>query len=207
MTRSELKAQLDKAKQEMEELLQDKTLLDMRIGHLSETINAMMSLLAAKPTEPTLPNELFGESGITGAIRFLLAHSNLPLSPMQIRDGLEKRGFDLSDYANAMAVIHNTLKRLEGQGELTTVKDPSGQVIGYMVLGFEQRSKNALADRVAMAERIAESEKVLAHNIGQTAEAMLDTSHPVMKIRKRPIPRTGGTIRDWMALQEPPKKK
>jgi hypothetical protein len=128
---TDYKAALEAARSEMQELLQDRALIDMRLGQLKDTIDALVALVKEKPAELPSTEEVFGETGITAAIRVLLSHSRVPLAPMQIRTELMNRGFDLSDYANAMAVVHNTLKRLDKQGELMTVRDPSGQVIAY----------------------------------------------------------------------------
>jgi hypothetical protein len=133
--REEIKTRLEAAKLEMNELLQEKVLLDLKIGQLSQTMNALMSMLEPKPPDATNISDaaglLFGETGISGAIRLLLTRSERPLTPVQIRTELINHGFDLSDYANAMAVVHNTLKRLQSQGELMTVQDPSGQAVAY----------------------------------------------------------------------------
>jgi hypothetical protein len=97
---------------------------------LKQTIEGLSALTQEQPTESTeVSGELFGETGITGAIRLLLTTANVPLSPIQIRNDLKRHGFDLSDYVNAMTVIHNTLKRLESQGELLTVKDSAGKAV------------------------------------------------------------------------------
>jgi hypothetical protein len=123
---------LQAAQTEMQDALQERSALDVKIATLKQTIEGLSALLQDKPAEPAeLPEELFGETGISGAIRFLLMRSEVPLTPVQIRHKLTEHAFDLSDYANAMAVIHNTLKRLDKQGELMTVKDASGQTIAY----------------------------------------------------------------------------
>lgn len=140
MKRTDYKAALEEAQREMEELLQERMLLDMRLVHLKQTIDALTHLLAPKPTEHAsamdaaiagLAGEPISDVGITDAIRQLLTESTVPLSPVQIRTKLMNEGFDLGDYANKMAVIHNTLKRLERQGEVMTVCDSSGQIIAY----------------------------------------------------------------------------
>jgi len=161
MKRTDIEVALEAARKDMEEALQEKMLVELRVGQLAQTINALSSLLTVRPAEIDVPEEVFGESGITAAIRVLLTRSKVPLAPVQIRTELMSHSFDLSDYANAMAVIHNTLKRLDKQGELMTVKNSSGQIIAYTTrfkslppLGtLEDSLRNVLkADRIAKAK-------------------------------------------------------
>jgi len=58
---------------------------------------------------------------LTSAIRQLLAVSIAPMRPPDVRTALADQGFNLSQYANKLAVIHNTLGRLEKQGEALQV--------------------------------------------------------------------------------------
>src|SRR5262249_24890 len=54
---------------------------------------------------------------LTSAIRQLLAASTSPMRPPDIRTALLDQGFNLSQYANKLAVIHNTIGRLAKHGE------------------------------------------------------------------------------------------
>jgi hypothetical protein len=56
------------------------------------------------------------------ACRFALRGSHTPRSPTQIRDQLAAVGFPLERYANALACIHTTLRRLAQNGEAQAVK-------------------------------------------------------------------------------------
>jgi hypothetical protein len=56
------------------------------------------------------------------ACRFALRSSHTPKSPTQIRDDLATVGFPIERYANALACIHTTLKRLVQNGEAQAVK-------------------------------------------------------------------------------------
>ena len=58
---------------------------------------------------------------LTSAIRQILAESAVPMRPPDLRDGLINHGFNVAQYANKLAVIHNTLSRLERQGEVMQV--------------------------------------------------------------------------------------
>ena len=59
---------------------------------------------------------------LTDACRFSLRCSKTPKSPRQIRDNLVAVGFPLERYANALACIHTTLKRLVQNREAQAVK-------------------------------------------------------------------------------------
>jgi hypothetical protein len=50
----------------------------------------------------------------------------------QIRDALEARGFDVRRHSSILTVIHNTVKRMHGQGEVSTVHDGSGVFVGWV---------------------------------------------------------------------------
>jgi hypothetical protein len=121
------KLALQAAEAEMRDLLQERSNIDARLGSLKQTIEGLSALIQEQPKL----DKGFDDAGISDAIRALLHVSKVPLSPVQIRGSLVGRGFDLSDYANPMSVIHNTLKRLESQGELLTVKDSAGKAVAY----------------------------------------------------------------------------
>ncbi|MGO9084065.1 MAG: hypothetical protein ACLQBK_02475 [Candidatus Sulfotelmatobacter sp.] len=124
---------IEAAKAETQTLLQQRATIDARLAQLKKTIESLSCLL-----EDTSEYELLWEaagagmlgaiadSGITDAIRQLLSRFRGPLTPVQIRDRLAKEGFDINSYASGLTVIHNTLKRLERQGEITLVRSPDG---------------------------------------------------------------------------------
>jgi len=143
---------------------------------LKATINALSTLLNVTP-QPTSPTEslrlaeqinphiFYGAAGISDAIRQLLADSKVPMSAVEIKTALAEKGFDMDAYSSPLVVIHNTLNRLDKQGELVTVKNPAGQVVGYSLNSLStarERFKQAhkakaageqLRDLKAMTER------------------------------------------------------
>jgi hypothetical protein len=70
--------------------------------------------------------------GFTDAIRETLkgATPNSLTAPA-IRYELLKMGFDFSKYKQELVAIHNTLKRLQQQGEIEPAKNERGKTIGY----------------------------------------------------------------------------
>ena len=119
--------------QETEQLLKDRARIDQRLMQLKTAADSLGALLSI-PTEGLLDvhyRRVVSELGITDAIRQILSESNIPVSATVIKSELTYHGVDLSEYANAGAVIHNTLTRLEKQGEVVRVQSPTGQTVGY----------------------------------------------------------------------------
>jgi hypothetical protein len=128
---------IEAAQAETQTLLQQRASIDARLAQLRRTIESLSSLVKDTPEyDPTCEASPAGtriaiaESGITDAIRQLLSRFRAPFTPVRLRDALAKEGFDISSYASVLTVIHNTLKRLEKQGEVTLVRSPDG-IVAY----------------------------------------------------------------------------
>jgi hypothetical protein len=125
MSKTDYRKALDSARAEFEKLLQERAGLDSRIVRLKQTIAGLTSLCngnddtrrALSKIVPLPPRFM----RLTSAIRQLLAESTSPMRPPDVRTSLADQGFNLSQYANKLAVIHNTLSRLEKQGEAMQV--------------------------------------------------------------------------------------
>ena len=122
MDKSDYRKALQAARTEFQRLIHERVALDQRIVRLKQTIaslsglcdtnNAPESLNRVIPLPPKFMR-------LTSAIRQILADSNTPMRPPELRRGLLERGLNMAQYANQLAVIHNTLARLEKQGEVT----------------------------------------------------------------------------------------
>ncbi len=135
MNDEDFRKALDAANQELAALTQKRTAIDQRMTQLMATVETLTALLQEPPNytpkaEWEAAGEILNEAGITEAIRHVLRTSKTPMAPPQIRNALAAAGVELN-YANPMSVIHNTLKRLEKQGELLTVKSHTGQTVAY----------------------------------------------------------------------------
>jgi hypothetical protein len=81
-------------------------------------------------SDPALFSHL--RAKLTDAIRYVLQAANGPLSPPAVRARLmTDLDFDFSKYKQELVPIHNTLKRLERQGEILSVKNEQGLTFGY----------------------------------------------------------------------------
>jgi hypothetical protein len=124
MRKTDYRKALHSARAEFDRLLQKRADLDSRIVRLKQTIAGLMGLCEVADTTrrlnhvvPLPPRFM----RLTSAIRQILAESAVPMRPPDLRDGLINHGFNVAQYANKLAVIHNTLSRLERQGEVIQV--------------------------------------------------------------------------------------
>jgi hypothetical protein len=105
-------------------LIQRRVDLEKRLLLLKQTI-AGLSALCDQKEERRRSN---GNSSafppfikLTSATRQVLAEADFPMSPPSLRDALVQRGLNVKQYSNPLAVIHNTLLRLQRQGEAVQV--------------------------------------------------------------------------------------
>src|SRR5262245_10633939 len=118
MTGDDYRQALDAACREYETLAAQRAEIDQRLDRLHETIGALTRLCGLTPTVPW---------GLTDACRVVLRRSEVPLTPLAVRDRLRQVGFDFSRYSNQQAAIHTTLKRLAESGEIRRVAQKGGE--------------------------------------------------------------------------------
>ena len=70
------------------------------------------------------------------------ASRDIPISVPEIREQLINLGFNFAKYAQPLVPIHNTLKRLEEQGEVSPLKNEQGQTLGYEWISPIERALN-----------------------------------------------------------------
>src|SRR5689334_21362106 len=132
------KSALDAARKEYETLLLERQEMDQRILRLKQTIDGLSALCESDEDADAIvdvePGLAPGYSiGLTDAIRSILeTNSNDVLNAKEVRVILENMGVDMKKkYVQPMVPVHNTLKRLEKQGEIVSLKDDRGNVVGY----------------------------------------------------------------------------
>jgi len=124
MSKTDYRKALESARAEFKKLLRERAQIDNRIIRLRQTITGLMGLCDAN--ENNILRSLNNNTPLpprfmrlTSAIRQVLAESVSPMRPPELRDALRNCGLNLAQYANKLAVIHNTLTRLGRQGEVT----------------------------------------------------------------------------------------
>lgn len=123
---AEYKVMMNKAVLELDDLVEELEVLDdkrekvqRRIFSLRDLIFALSNVLGEDPykTRPELFPELIEpETGFTDAVREVL--SDEYQSPVDIRDELKRRRFNLEKYRNPLAAIHQILSRLVASKEV-----------------------------------------------------------------------------------------
>lgn len=120
--------QLAAAVKELDTLILHRTSLadeaaetEKQIQIVRRTINDLAKIRGDIEPEQEWPHlfadGMSAEIGLTDAVRDVLMADNQYRSPVEIRDELKVKGFNLRKYKNALANIHIVLKRLERNGE------------------------------------------------------------------------------------------
>jgi hypothetical protein len=126
---------LDKAMLELtevmgqrEELDSQRDELDTRIAKLRDGIFGLTPLCGKTKDEITalrpdlFPDLIRLDVGFTEAVRKILeGNATEYLTPVQVRNELRRKGFDLSKYTNPLASIHTILKRLQDGGKVAVI--------------------------------------------------------------------------------------
>ena len=120
MSTEEYRRALEAAVKEYETLGADRRNIDQRLTELAHTISTLTRLCGFTPTVTF---------GLTDACRAVLRSARTPMTPADVRDRLSGIGVELGAYANPLAAIHTTLKRLAEAEELKiAVGSPSGKL-------------------------------------------------------------------------------
>src|SRR5215470_11361012 len=122
MDKAKYRKALDAANGEFERLIQERVELDRRIVRLKQTIAGLTGLCGSNSHSEPSVNRILPLAPpfmrLTSAIRQVLGAANSPMRPPELRTELLKRGLSLAQYGNKLAGIHNTLTRLQRQGQV-----------------------------------------------------------------------------------------
>ncbi len=122
-----IKAALEHAQRQLADLLADRQNIDKQIMRWKRVVDSLAVVSedvdTSIPADLELPASFFvRELRFTDAVRAIVERSQVGVTPMEVRDELIRIGFDLTKYKQQMVPVHNTLKRLEEQGEIYSVK-------------------------------------------------------------------------------------
>ena len=122
MRKSFYKKALEAARDELQQLYSQQEDIGKRIAQLRKTIAHLAELCdehdgGIDAENPFALDLLFGNMGLTEACREVVRAADPDgLTPVEVKEGLRKMGFDMSGYTNILASIHTVLKRLAKSG-------------------------------------------------------------------------------------------
>jgi hypothetical protein len=171
---------LEKAHAKLDELLSARTIIDKEIVDWKRVIDSLLAVSESDGSDPSdidLQPFVAKELGskrlkFTDAIRMILHETaDHAISVPEVRDRLINLGFNLSKYKQQLVPIHNTLKRLEEQGEVKPIKNEAGQTLGYKWISAIERALSAEPEYQRLARM------------------PVPADHPLQKLRSKPNPR------------------
>jgi hypothetical protein len=174
--------------------------LTYRMAKVRGTIEALTMLLRESPKaeQVDVVDEVSEDLGISDAIRQIVRHTDIAYLPAAVKARLTEAGFNLGKYANASAVVHNTLKRLEAQGELVSITLASGE-IGYArnPVESDRQYERELSGWTRVAQDLIERDAQIARQAAELAKpseaalrAFEETVNPARKVLEEHLRRT-----------------
>jgi hypothetical protein len=138
---------LEIANNKIDELLSKRVEIDKGIVDWTRVRDSLLKVSQGESDDPSDVEVSVVNKPERTTIRFtegvrmvLKQNASRDISVPEIRDQLINLGFDFAKYAQPLVPIHNTLKRLEEQGEVKTLKNEQGQTLGYRWISTLQRA-------------------------------------------------------------------
>jgi len=162
MIKPEYERALAAVQEEIAELVVERSKIDARLSELKSTADGLSRLVKARPklgpsgsaviaALAALAQQPASDAGITNSVKAALANSGIPMSVTDIRGALAGLGLDLDPYVNPGAVVHNTLARLERQGEVVRIENQAEQTVLYALV---DHNKPDPRDKARLIEKI-----------------------------------------------------
>jgi hypothetical protein len=138
---------LSHAKERLSSLVKEREKIEKEIVDWKRVVDTLSVVAESEnfelPSDLELPIGFAGKKAtvkFTDAVRQVMKNIHGTISAPQVRDQLMAIGFDFSKYKQELVPVHNTLRRLEEQGEARAVKNENGQIIGYRRIDSLERA-------------------------------------------------------------------
>ena len=112
MSKQTYEQSLEQARGELANAVRERDRWNLEILRLQSLVKALAATSAKDERIEQMNAELQNYVELAPAIEALVKRSPTPITPLEVRDSLMSFGYDIGRYANPMAMIHQTLKRL-----------------------------------------------------------------------------------------------
>jgi hypothetical protein len=129
MSLSSYRRDLQAHKRALASLLNERKKIDEQIARLQPLINHLEGLcheLGDRAAKETTAKAAMA-TGLTNAARATLEEAFAPLSPAELKQRMEAKGFDFSRYSLPLSSLHVVLQRLMKAGQVKVVPQKSGK--------------------------------------------------------------------------------
>lgn len=116
MTSDAYTAALRKAKSDLLEAIQQRDYWNVEIAKRQQLVSSLSA--AADPEFGALEDALTKNVGISDLVLSVINRTSGSMTPVQVKQALALAGYSTKQYANATALIHQTLKRLKDQNKI-----------------------------------------------------------------------------------------
>jgi|SRR5579864_2137621 len=121
------KTALQQAKVDLANAITQRDYWNTEIARLQQLVRSLAAASANPATIEAIEKTLIGQISLADIVQSVVNRSVFPISATNVRDAVIEAGYDLSGYANALALIHQTLKRLSAKGSISDQGDGTYQ--------------------------------------------------------------------------------
>jgi hypothetical protein len=144
MNKEDYKRLLREKEERLIELLDQQEHLENEIAEVKQEIGALAILAGeAKDGRYDFLARISSELGLVDAIREVLRSIRDYLTPQDVRDGLERMGYNVGEHSNILASIHTTLRRLAQNNEVQEGSKDGKKA--YRLMTPQERLRNRIA--------------------------------------------------------------
>ena len=132
MNSEHYKQALEQARRELANAITQRDTWNLQIIRAQDLVQSLAAKVAEEENAERYQAEVNAYVDLMQAIEAIVNGAPGPVTPIEVRDGLTFYGYDLSHYANPMAMVHQTLKRLTADRHIQAL--PDGRYLRNLIL-------------------------------------------------------------------------
>jgi hypothetical protein len=109
---------LENSQRDLAELVRQRDQLNVKIIQLQNQVRALAAVVWRNQLSPSQRLMHQALVGLSEGVRSVLRLQGKAMTAGEVKDALDLMGYDFKGLGNPSALVHNTLKRMAGTGEL-----------------------------------------------------------------------------------------